>query len=97
MSQKLTGKVALSRALPISLIARHLLMKAPQSWSILFATRADRVVKEITGGSGRAVAVQANLAKEADIRRLFAEAKKLSWPADIPSNAGSTSSRRSRV
>ncbi len=36
---------------------------------------ADRVVGEITGNGGKAVAVQANLAKEADVRRLFAETK----------------------
>jgi len=37
---------------------------------------ADRVVGEITGKGGKAIAVQANVAKEADIRRLFAEARK---------------------
>ena len=36
---------------------------------------ADRVVGEITGNGGKAVAVQANLAKDADVRRLFAETK----------------------
>jgi 3-oxoacyl-[acyl-carrier protein] reductase len=34
---------------------------------------ADRVVAEITGDGGRAIAVQANVAKQADIGRLFAE------------------------
>jgi NAD(P)-dependent dehydrogenase (short-subunit alcohol dehydrogenase family) len=36
---------------------------------------ADRVVAEITGKGGRAVAVQADTSKPADIKRLFAEAK----------------------
>ena len=36
---------------------------------------AERVVAEVTGKGGRAVAVQADVAKQADIRRLFAEAK----------------------
>ncbi len=35
---------------------------------------ADRVVSEILKNGGRAVAVQANVAKHADIRRLFTEA-----------------------
>src|SRR4051812_5182786 len=37
---------------------------------------ADRVVGEINGNGGKAVAIQANVANEADVRRLFAEAKK---------------------
>src|ERR1700744_3460730 len=36
---------------------------------------ADRVVGEITGNGGKAVAVQANLSKEADVRRRCAETK----------------------
>ena len=50
---------------------------------------ADRVVAEITGKGGKAVAVQANVAKLADIQRLFAEAKKAFGPLDIlVNNAG---------
>src|SRR5207253_6967995 len=50
---------------------------------------ADRVVAEITGKGGKAIAVQANVAKEADIRRLFAEAKQAFGPLDIlVNNAG---------
>ncbi len=37
---------------------------------------ADRVVAEITAKDGRAVAVQADVSKEADVARLFVEAKK---------------------
>src|SRR5213079_1391459 len=50
---------------------------------------ADRVVGEITGNGGKAVAVQANLAKEADIRRLFAETKQAFGKLDVlVNNAG---------
>jgi 3-oxoacyl-[acyl-carrier protein] reductase len=50
---------------------------------------ADRVVAEITGKGGRAVAVQADVAKPADIRRLFAEAKKAFGRLDVlVNNAG---------
>jgi 3-oxoacyl-[acyl-carrier protein] reductase len=37
---------------------------------------ADRVVKEITAQGGKAIAVQADLSKPADVTRLFAETKK---------------------
>jgi 3-oxoacyl-[acyl-carrier protein] reductase len=36
---------------------------------------ADKVVSEITGAGGKAIAVQADVAKHADIERLFAETK----------------------
>jgi 3-oxoacyl-[acyl-carrier protein] reductase len=50
---------------------------------------ADRVVGEITRKDGRAVAVQANVAKKAEIERLFAEAKKAFGRIDIlVNNAG---------
>jgi 3-oxoacyl-[acyl-carrier protein] reductase len=50
---------------------------------------ADRVVAEIVGSGGRAIAVQANVAKQAEIHRLFAEAKKAFGKLDIlVNNAG---------
>jgi 3-oxoacyl-[acyl-carrier protein] reductase len=50
---------------------------------------ADRVVAEISRKGGRAVAVQANLADPADIRRLFARAKEAFGTVDIlVNNAG---------
>jgi 3-oxoacyl-[acyl-carrier protein] reductase len=50
---------------------------------------ADRVVTEIAGKGGKAVAVQANLADPADIGRLFSEAKKAFGRLDIlVNNAG---------
>ena len=50
---------------------------------------ADRVVAEIAGSGGKAVAVQANVAKQAEIERLFTEAKKAFGNVDIlVNNAG---------
>lgn len=50
---------------------------------------ADRVVEEITAGKGRAIAVQADVAKEADVKRLFDEAAKAFGQVDIlVNNAG---------
>ena len=50
---------------------------------------ADKVVDEITKRGGKAVAVQANVAKKAEVDRLFAESKKAFGPLDIlVNNAG---------
>src|SRR5919106_6901779 len=50
---------------------------------------ADRVVAEITGNGGKAIAVQADVAKQADIQRLFAETRKAFGRLDIlVNNAG---------
>jgi len=50
---------------------------------------ADRVVAEITGKGGKAIAVQGNVAKQEDIQRLFAETKKAFGKLDIlVNNAG---------
>jgi 3-oxoacyl-[acyl-carrier protein] reductase len=50
---------------------------------------ADRVVSEINGNGGKAVAVQADVSKKADIERLFAETKKAFGRLDIlVNNAG---------
>jgi 3-oxoacyl-[acyl-carrier protein] reductase len=50
---------------------------------------ADRVVGEISGKGGKAIAVQANVAKQAEIDRLFAETKKIFGRLDIlVNNAG---------
>src|SRR5213080_3701457 len=50
---------------------------------------ADRVVAEIVGKGGKAVAVQANVASKTDIERLFAEAKKAFGRLDVlVNNAG---------
>jgi 3-oxoacyl-[acyl-carrier protein] reductase len=50
---------------------------------------ADRIVAAIEAGAGRALAVQANLAKKADIERLFGETMKAFGRVDIlVNNAG---------
>src|SRR5947208_16182904 len=94
MPRKLEGKVAIvtgaSKGIGAS-IAKHL---ADEGASVVvnYASSkegADRVVREIAGKGGKAIAVQANVAKEADIRRLFAEAKKAFGRLDIlVNNAG---------
>ena len=50
---------------------------------------ADRVVADITKAGGKAVAVQGDVAKAADVERLFAEAKKAFGKLDVlVNNAG---------
>jgi 3-oxoacyl-[acyl-carrier protein] reductase len=50
---------------------------------------ADRIVDQITKRGGQAVAVQANVAKKADVERLFSAAKKAFGKIDIlVNNAG---------
>jgi len=50
---------------------------------------ADRVVAEIAKGGGKAVAVQADVGKRADIQRLFAETKRAFGRLDVlVNNAG---------
>jgi len=50
---------------------------------------ADRVVADITKAGGKAIAVQGDVAKAADVERLFAEAKKTFGKLDVlVNNAG---------
>jgi 3-oxoacyl-[acyl-carrier protein] reductase len=94
MAQKLAGKVALvtgaSKGIGASIASR--LATEGASVVVNYSSSkegADRVVGEINGNGGKAVAIQANLAKEADIRRLFAETKKTFGKLDIlVNNAG---------
>jgi 3-oxoacyl-[acyl-carrier protein] reductase len=52
-------------------------------------TDADKVVDEIAKGGGKAVAVQASVAKKADVERLFSAAEKAFGKVDIlVNNAG---------
>ena len=52
-------------------------------------TDAERVVAEITSSGGKAVAVQADVAKQSDIDRLFSETKKAFGRLDVlVNNAG---------
>jgi 3-oxoacyl-[acyl-carrier protein] reductase len=72
-------------------IARHL-AAAGASVVVNYSSAkegADRVVDEITKGGGKAIAVQANVAKKAEVERLFAAAKNAFGKLDIlVNNAG---------
>src|SRR5437764_8997891 len=92
--EKLTGKVAIvtgaSKGIGAS-IAKHLAAEGAAVVVNYASSKegADRVVAEITGKGGRAIAVQADVAKPSDIRRLFAEAKKAFGRLDVlVNNAG---------
>jgi 3-oxoacyl-[acyl-carrier protein] reductase len=94
MSQRLQGKVAAvtgaSKGIGAA-IARDLAAEGAAIVVNYASSRsgADKVVGEITGKGGRAVAVQADVSKPADIKRLFAEAKKAFGKLDIlVNNAG---------
>ncbi len=59
-------------------IATHLAWREPRFVVNYASSRsgADRVVNEITSRGGKAVAVQGDMSKESDIKRLFEETKK---------------------
>ncbi len=91
---KLTGKVAIvtgaSKGIGAAIAKTY--AEAGAAVVVNYASSkegAERVVAEITGKGGKAVAVQANLAHSADIVRLFAETKKAFGALDIlVNNAG---------
>ncbi|HEY3861679.1 MAG TPA: glucose 1-dehydrogenase [Verrucomicrobiae bacterium] len=94
MAKKLTGKVALvtgaSKGIGAA-IAQHLAAEGAAVVVNYASSRsgADKVVKAIKAKGGKAVAAQADVAKKADIDRLFAEAKKAFGRLDIlVNNAG---------
>lgn len=94
MARKLEGKVAVvtgaSKGIGAS-IALHLAAEGAAVVVNYSSSKegADRIVGEINGNGGRAIAVQANLAKEPDVRRLFAETKKAFGRLDVlVNNAG---------
>jgi 3-oxoacyl-[acyl-carrier protein] reductase len=93
-TKKLAGKVAVvtgaSKGIGAA-IAKHLAAEGAAVVVNYSSSKdgAERVVGDITGGGGRAVAVKANVAKKADIDHLFAETKKAFGPIDIlVNNAG---------
>jgi len=93
-TKKLAGKVAVvtgaSKGIGAA-IAKHLAAEGAAVVVNYSSSKdgAERVVNDITGGGGRAVAVKANVAKKADIDSLFAETKKAFGPIDIlVNNAG---------
>ena len=93
-SKKLSGKVAVvtgaSKGIGAA-IARHL---AAEGAAVVVnyassKTGADKVVGEIKAQGGKAVAVQGDVSKKADVDRLFAEAKKTFGQLDVlVNNAG---------
>ena len=93
-SQKLAGKTAIvtgaSKGIGAS-IAKHLAAEGAAVVVNYSSSKegADRVVAEITATGGKAVAVRANVAKEDEIKSLFAETKTAFGSLDIlVNNAG---------
>ena len=93
-AHKLSGKVAVvtgaSKGIGAS-IAKHLAAEGAAVVVNYASSKAgaDKVVAEITGKGGKAVAIQADVAKKAEIDRLFAESKKAFGALDIlVNNAG---------
>jgi 3-oxoacyl-[acyl-carrier protein] reductase len=93
-TQKLSGKVAIvtgaSKGIGAS-IAKHLAAEGAAVVVNYASSKAgaDKVVAEITSAGGKARAVQADVAKKAEIERLFAESKKAFGALDIlVNNAG---------
>ena len=94
ISKKLAGKVAVvtgaSKGIGAA-IARHLAAEGA-SVVVNYASSkagADKVVVEIAGTGGKAIAVQADVSKAADIARLFTETKQAFGKVDVlVNNAG---------
>jgi 3-oxoacyl-[acyl-carrier protein] reductase len=93
-TKKLAGKVAVVTGASKGIGAAIAKQLAEEGASVVvnYASSkegAERVVAEVTGKGGKAVAVQANVAKQADIQRLFAETKKAFGRLDVlVNNAG---------
>jgi len=94
MSEKLAGKVAVVTGASKGIgaeIAKELAAEGAAVVVNYASSRedAERVVTEIAGQGGKAVAVQANLAQKAEIQHLFAEAQRAFGRLDIlVNNAG---------
>lgn len=94
MTRKLEGKVAVVTGASKGIGAEIALELARQGASVVvnYASSregADKVVKQITSRDGKAIAVQGDVSKKADIVRLFAETKKAYGRLDIlVNNAG---------
>lgn len=93
-SQKLTGKVAVVTGASKGIGAAIAKELAAAGASVIVnysssKSGADQTVDEISKAGGKAVAVQADIAKQEDITRLFSETKKAFGQLDIlVNNAG---------
>jgi 3-oxoacyl-[acyl-carrier protein] reductase len=93
-NKKLAGKVALVTGASKGIGAAIAKQLAAEGAAVVVnysssKTGADKVVGEITSQGGKAIAVQANVSKQVDIERLFAETKKAFGRLDIlVNNAG---------
>jgi 3-oxoacyl-[acyl-carrier protein] reductase len=93
-TKKLAGKVAVVTGASKGIGAAIARQLADEGASVVvnYASSkegAERVVAEITRKGGKAVAVQANVARQADIQRLFAETQKAFGRLDVLiNNAG---------
>jgi 3-oxoacyl-[acyl-carrier protein] reductase len=93
-TQKLAGKVAVVTGASKGIGAEIAIHLAAEGASVVvnYATSkagADRIVADITGKGGKAVAVQGDVSKADDIKRLFAETKKSFGKLDVlVNNAG---------
>jgi 3-oxoacyl-[acyl-carrier protein] reductase len=94
MSHKLSGKVAVVTGASKGIgaeVARHLAAEGATVVVNYASSKAgaDKVVADITGKGGKAIAVQADVSKEGDIKKLFSETKKAFGRLDVlVNNAG---------
>jgi 3-oxoacyl-[acyl-carrier protein] reductase len=93
-TKKLTGKVAVVTGASKGIGAAIAKALAAEGASVVVnyassKSGAEKVVSEITASGGKAVVVQADIAKKADINRLFAQTEKAFGQLDVlVNNAG---------
>lgn len=94
MSKKLEGKVAVVTGASKGIgaeVARHLAAEGARVVVNYASSKAgaDKVVADVRAAGGQAVAVQADVAKPDDVKRLFARTREAFGPADVlVNNAG---------